>query len=188
MKTKDTFQQKIKQNDKYERAILINNAASLGYVGPSSDLPSPKELKESIDFNITSSVWLSSYFVRFFGHEHKIKCNVVNMSSLCAVTPFKTMAMYCTGKASRDMWHRTLAIEENEGMVKVLNYAPGAIETEMTDALSQSTTLDPELSAFYRKSKEEATYIQPAETTKRLVNLIMDDTYKSGDHIDYWDV
>ena len=100
MKTKDTFQQKIKQNDKYERAILINNAASLGYVGPSSDLPSPKELKESIDFNITSSVWLSSYFVRFFGHQHKIKCNVVNMSSLCAVTPFKTMAMYCTGKAS----------------------------------------------------------------------------------------
>jgi sepiapterin reductase len=109
-KIKDTFQQKMKQNNNYERAILINNAASLGYVGPSSELPSPADLKGSVDFNITSSVWLSSYFVRYFGHRHKIKCNVVNMSSLCAVAPFKTMAMYCAGKASVRMAFFSLII------------------------------------------------------------------------------
>jgi NAD(P)-dependent dehydrogenase (short-subunit alcohol dehydrogenase family) len=88
----------------------------------------------------------------------------------------------------RDMWHKTLAMEESDDLVKVLNYAPGAIETDMTEALSQSTTLDPELSIYYRKSKQDETYIQPAETANVLVNLIMDDIYKSGDHIDYWDV
>lgn len=84
----------------YERAILINNAGSLGHVGSSSDLPSPQELQANVDFNVTSTIWLSSYFVKYFAHEHQIKCNVVNISSLCAITPFKTMAMYCAGKAA----------------------------------------------------------------------------------------
>lgn len=100
MKIKSVFKEKMRSSDRYERVILINNAGSLGFLGPSSDLPSPNELKESLDFNITSSIWISSYFVRFFGHEHNMKCNVVNMSSLCGVEPFKTMAMYCSGKAA----------------------------------------------------------------------------------------
>jgi len=187
MKIKGVFQEKMRSSDQYERVILINNAGSLGFLGPSSDLPPPSELKECIDFNITSSVWLSSYFVKFFGHEHNMKCNVVNMSSLCGIKPFKTMAMYCSGKAARDMWHKTLAMEESGGMVRVLNYAPGAIETDMTDHLSKSVTLDKELSSFYKKSKKESTYIQKGDTTKKLVNIIMEDTYTSGDHIDYWD-
>jgi len=87
----------------------------------------------------------------------------------------------------RDMWHKTLAMEESGGMVRVLNYAPGAIETDMTDHLSKSVTLDKELSSFYKKSKKESTYIQKGDTTKKLVNIIMEDTYTSGDHIDYWD-
>lgn len=85
------------------------------------------------------------------------------------------------------MWHKTLAIEESEGMVRILNYAPGAIETDMTDHLSKSVTLDRELSSFYKKSKTESTYIKPGETSERLVSIIMEDTYASGDHIDYWD-
>lgn len=34
--------------------------------------------------------------------ESKMKCTVVNMSSLCAtISPVPTMAMYCAGKAYR---------------------------------------------------------------------------------------
>lgn len=88
------------QKERYTRAILINNAGSLGHVGASSCLPSPMALKESVDLNFTSSVWLSSYFYRVFGREQNIKCNIVNISSLCAISPFKTMAMYCAGKSA----------------------------------------------------------------------------------------
>ena len=101
---KSVFRQQIEGDtpnvDGYERAILINNAGSLGHLGSSSDLPSPQELQVNIDFNVTSTIWLSSYFVKYFAHEHQIKCDVVNMSSLCAITPFKTMATYCAGKAA----------------------------------------------------------------------------------------
>ena len=84
----------------YERAILINNAGSLGHVGPSTKLPSPKELQDTVDFNVISSIWIASYFATYFGGEHSMPCNIVNMSSLCAQKPFKTMAMYCATKAA----------------------------------------------------------------------------------------
>jgi len=86
------------------------------------------------------------------------------------------------------MFHKTLALEENKGLIKVLNYAPGAIETDMTDVLVASEALDKELSDYYKQSKQESTYIQPSATAERLVNIIMEDEFKSGDHVDYWDL
>ena len=86
------------------------------------------------------------------------------------------------------MWHNTASQEEDDDLVKFLNYAPGAIETQMTNDLSYSPTLDPDLSKYYRKSREESTLIQPSATAERLVDLIVSDRYKSGDHVDYWDL
>lgn len=47
----------------------------------------------------------------------------MNVSSLCAMKPFKNWALYCSGKAARDMMFQVLALEEPD--VRVLNYAPG---------------------------------------------------------------
>ena len=109
----------------------------------------------------------------------------------------------------RDMWHKTLGLEQEDGTpsVKVLNYAPGAIETDMTKILSNSSTLDPELSTYYKsmspngdepesksasesesESESSNTLIRPSATAERLVNLVLSDEYRSGDHIDYWDL
>ena len=90
--------------------------------------------------------------------------------------------------SKRDMFHKTLALEQDNDLVKVLNYAPGAIETDMTVVLSDSSALDPELSKYYNKSRDESTLIQPSATAERLVNLILDDDYSTGDHVDYWDL
>lgn len=177
------------QKGQFSRAIFINNAGSLGHVGASSCLPSPMTLKESVDLNFTSAVWLSSYFYRLFGYEQKIKCSIVNISSLCAISPFKTMAMYCAGKSAREMWHKILALEEEDTtLLKVLNYAPGAVDTDMTKFLGSSNTLDGDLSSFYKQSLLDSTLIQSHDTARKLVNLVLSDGYQSGDHIDYWDL
>ncbi len=196
----------------FDKAIFINNAGSTGYVGPSNTLPSPKKLQSYMDLNVTSSLWMSSYFLQHFS---KIcDCTVVNMSSLCAIQPFRTMGIYCTGKAARDMFHKTLAEELNANETKhsdennevirdgtattatanfnthtrILNYAPGAIETEMTDNLSSCTTLDLDVRHFFQTSKKEKSFIQSHQTAERLVNLIVQDDYENGAHIDYWDL
>lgn len=59
---------------------------------------------------------------------------VVNISSLCALKPFKSWTLYCTGKAARDMMFKVLAVEEPD--VRVLNYAPGEFCTPGCPALA----------------------------------------------------
>jgi len=180
----------------YERAIFINNAGSLGPVGCSSTelTKSLDNLRKAIDLNVTSSIWLSSNFIKHFSASPNTKCTVVNMSSLCAIEPFKTLGTYCAGKAARDMFHTVIAKEfQHKPNVKFLNYAPGVVESKMTYELSQSETLDDELSAFYKTAttKEEeggTSSLQPSATAKRLVDLIIKDDFTSGKHIDYWDI
>jgi len=193
----------------YDRAILINNAGSLGHIGPSTNLPSLPDLRKAIDLNVTSSMWLSSNFVQQFGNPKMMtKCTVVNVSSLCAIQPFKTLGTYCAGKAARDMFHTVMAEElteegsssssssdtdssgGNPNRVKILNYAPGAVETEMIVTLRQSDDLDDGLSTYYRgiPREGEGRILTPNDTVLRLVNLVIGDNFQSGAHVDYWDL
>lgn len=121
---------------RYARAILVNNAGSLGHISFATELPSLATLRSEMDFNITSALWLSSRFASIFGarkadvsggvtdssdaaagsggnvglapeHASDRSVNVVvNISSLAAVQPFDSWGGYSTGKAARDMFHR----------------------------------------------------------------------------------
>jgi len=192
----------IPRPDYYDRSILINNAGSLGHLGPATNLTSLPSAQHTVDLNVTSCIWLSSYFVRTFcekklnnsAEERRSTTSfVVNISSLCAIKPFNTMAMYCAGKAARDMFHTVLANElsldkERYGHVKILNYAPGACDTDMTTELSECAELDNDLSVYYNNAKREKKLIDPIDTSRRLVHLLERNDFLSGSHVDYWDV
>lgn len=116
-------------NSEYERAIFINNAGSVGPISKAGDLASISSLKEmqkSIDLNVTSALWLSSTFISTFIGKTKY-IDLINISSLCSIESFKTMGIYCSGKAARDMFHSTFAKElsESDENIRILNYAPG---------------------------------------------------------------
>ena len=108
------------------------------------------------------------------------------------------MGVYCAGKAARDMFHKVLAKEyseddskqttEEKQQFKVLNYAPGPCDTEMTDELAESTALDTKLHDYFESSKQNNTLVKPEDSSKKLVDLLRNDTYESGAHIDYYDV
>lgn len=53
--------------DRYSRAVLVNNAGSLGHISFVDELPSLAKLKSEMDFNVTSALWLSSRFTSLFG-------------------------------------------------------------------------------------------------------------------------
>lgn len=56
---------------RYSRALLVNNAGSLGHICPVNELPSLSKLRAEMDFNVTSAFWLSSRFARLFGARQK---------------------------------------------------------------------------------------------------------------------
>jgi len=91
-----------KEDDTYRNAIFINNAGSVGRVGPisQSDGISLSQFRKEMDLNVTSSSWITARFACYFSTAAAERCTVVNVSSLCAVQPFKTMGGYCAGKVS----------------------------------------------------------------------------------------
>jgi sepiapterin reductase len=184
----DTLLQESEPLNQYERVILINNAGSLGHLGPAINLVSLQELRQCIDFNVTSSLWLTTRFAKAFPST-SAKCFFINISSLCALEPFSTMATYCTGKAARDMYHRVIARElEDLKHIKFLNYAPGALDTDMTNELRTTEELDVGLKKYFRSAHEQEGLIPPEKTAAKLVRLIKEDEFQSGEHIDYWDI
>lgn len=73
--------------------------------------------------NLTSMLCLTTGTLNAFSNSPGLSKTVVNISSLCALQPFKGWGLYCAGKAARDMLYQVLAVEEPS--VRVLSYAPG---------------------------------------------------------------
>lgn len=120
----------------FDQVLLANNAGSLGELRFVQDLQDVGKLRQTIDVNVTSTIWLTSLFIKSLrdsslplqdAHEtstfgqSSISENqtlspsvlIVNISSLCAIQPFPSWATYCVGKAARDMFHLCLDAELN---------------------------------------------------------------------------
>lgn len=83
----------------------------------------PAEVNNYWALNLTSMLCLTSGTLNAFPDSPGLSKTVVNISSLCALQPFKGWGLYCSGKAARDMLCQVLAAEEPS--VRVLSYAPG---------------------------------------------------------------
>jgi sepiapterin reductase len=208
------------------RIILFNNAGTLGYVGPTITSPSIYDMEQSIQQNITTALWISIRIIRFIQEIQQkqqqqqqqqdetskvqlISGDIVNISSLTAIKAFPTMAIYSATKAARDMYYQCLALEldsnsnTSNNTIRILNYAPGPLETDMTTSLRTNKSLHDTLRSPYNQP-----LLQPTESATKLVYLLLllnkqqsissssssskDDRkgslFTNGDHIDYYDI
>ncbi|XP_037928867.1 sepiapterin reductase-like [Teleopsis dalmanni] len=167
----------------FERAFIIHNAGSVGDVSKRAvDVSDTSAWTEYYHLNLFSTVSLNCEFYRKFIGVPKL---VVNLSSKCGIEPFASMSFYCSGKAARDMYFRVLAVEETKDSI-VLNYAPGAIDTDMTE-LVQKETINEDLSAAFKQQRDTKTMLTTTETTAKFISILESGNFNSGDHVDYWD-
>lgn len=161
---------------------FINNAGTVGPIGPCRDL-SLAQMRTAFDFNVSSACWLSARIVQWATRTMQCPRTVlVNISSLVAVQAFPSLAVYSAGKAARDLFHSALAQEEEQQVVKVLNYAPGPLETDMTEQLRQAPLLDVSLQPHYQKQ-----LVDPDDSATKLVDILFHQKFQSGQHLDYYD-
>ena len=168
----------------YERIVIVNNAGSLGHLGKATDMTSLQDFSQIINLNVTSSLWFTTRWARELSRNENV--TIVNISSLCAVQAFPTMSTYCAGKAARDMFHESLAKEHP--LLKILNYAPGAMDTDMTVALREEEKLEDGIRDFFIGAHAKGELIDPKASAAKLVKLVLSGDYESGKHVDYWDV
>lgn len=170
--------------ESFERAFIIHNAGTVGDVSKKAiDISDTDTWSQYYYTNLFSTIALNAEFFQTFAAIPKL---VVNLSSKCGIEPFASMSFYCSGKAARDMYFKVLALEESETDTLVLNYAPGAIDTDMTIAV-QNDTINKELHEAFKQQRISNTMLTTEQTCEKFLQVLEENKFKSGAHVDYWD-
>jgi sepiapterin reductase len=169
----------------FDLSLIIHNAGSVGDVSDGiSDMCSTEKWQEYFSLNLFSVACLNSQFLKVFPEGSVKQRTIVNVTSLCAIKPFKSMGYYCTGKASREMFFRVLA-EENP-TINVLNYAPGPVDTDMVSEVMRNTG-DADIKSMFENLKKTGTILTADQTTRRIIEILENGKFESGQHVDYYD-
>eukprot|EP00760_Papus_ankaliazontas_P001440 PhM_4_TR10475/c0_g1_i1/m.2107/K00072/SPR; sepiapterin reductase len=163
--------------DAYKHVLLVHNVGTVGPLKHARDLVAV-DYDNVMGVNLHVPMQLTSLVVR--GAHADAKLQIVNVSSLLGLLAVPRFTLYCTTKASRLMAFRVLA-EEDHPRVRVLNYSPGPMETEMRqEILSQMTEA-------CAKSVELA---DRDVSARALVGLLDSDDVEiqKGKQVDYFDV
>ncbi|KAG7356623.1 peptidase C69 family protein [Nitzschia inconspicua] len=196
LKDVDSFTSDESSGDQHN-IFFINNAGSLGHLGPCTTSPSLQDMRQTLDLNVTSCLWSSVKVAQHIKRKQEqrstnstLNAVLVNISSLVAISDdFVTMGIYSAGKGAREKYHTLLAKEEQQTSldqwttIKTLNYAPGPLETDMTTSLRNSESLDSNLQKNFDKQ-----LLNVNDSAWKLIRLLDSNDFDSGAHVDYFDL
>ncbi|KYQ94257.1 hypothetical protein DLAC_04554 [Tieghemostelium lacteum] len=174
----------------YSKVLFFVNHGSLSYLEKIKDLKNFNEIQKDIDLNVTSVTVLTSLFLRKISTygENQIEATLINTSSLCAIKPFDSWSVYCSGKAARDMLFQCIADEyKSNSKIKSLNYAPGPMDTDMQKQIREHTA-DESTRNYFIELKNSGKLVNANASASKLSNLLYENTFTSGAHIDYFDL
>ena len=114
-----------------ESITLINNAATLGNIGPLEN-NILKNIQQTVNINLVTPLALTSEFIK---RTKNMKCRklIINISSGAANKPIFGWSQYCSTKAALDMMTKTVGLEQsqNNSDVKIISVHPGVVDTQM---------------------------------------------------------
>jgi 3-oxoacyl-[acyl-carrier protein] reductase len=112
---------------------LVNNAG----IGPEGLLANMhnSEIEAVIRLNVLSPIVLTKYVVRQMMADGEGR--IINMSSIMATTGFKGLSAYAATKAAATGFTRSLAREVGKLGITVNAIAPGFIDTDLTQSLTE---------------------------------------------------
>jgi sepiapterin reductase len=137
-----------------------------------------KDIPETIHLNLISPIHQVNYLL---SKKPTVPLTLVNMSSLAALQPFDCWSLYCCGKAARDQFFRSVALEFPH--VRVLNYAPGPCDTRLKTQILTEMPDGNELKA----QMQALDWIPVEKTVDVLLNLLLKNEFENGTHLDYYD-
>ena len=166
----------------FDSLVLVHNAGSLGNQGTKvTEFDNEKEMADYFYLNVISVMILNSKVAK---ESEKIKNKlVINITSLAALQPFETWGSYCSGKAARDSLFKCMAVEESDW--KVLNWAPGPMETKMIEDLLADDKTHPNIRKAFEGMK--GNFVACDKSVEKMIQVLDEDKFKSGDHVDFFD-
>jgi len=169
-----------RRHDAVWDAVLVHNAGSLDPLGRiSPELGGGGGAEDVFDacvasaaLNLASFAALTSSFVGVVaGRDPSMPPSlVVNVSSLAGVQAFASWGVYCAGKAYREMLART--VQEEQGRVLALSYAPGPLDTDMQAAIREEPAVDGAVRAAFRDAHSQGRLVDPAVSARALGRVL----------------
>eukprot|EP01097_Dermamoeba_algensis_P002203 TRINITY_DN1877_c0_g4_i2.p1 TRINITY_DN1877_c0_g4~~TRINITY_DN1877_c0_g4_i2.p1 ORF type:complete len:108 (-),score=29.35 TRINITY_DN1877_c0_g4_i2:110-433(-) len=98
----------------------------------------------------------------------------------------EAFSLYCAQKAARELFYKTLAAEEDPSQLKVLNWAPGMMDTGMQDDISTGPEFSGAVS-FLKTLRAKGQMTPQDGSAAALFELLEKNEFKSGDHLDVYD-
>ncbi|KAJ8946791.1 hypothetical protein NQ314_008774 [Rhamnusium bicolor] len=165
-----------------EFGLIFHNAGHIGTLKQTTDLTDLKAWREYYDLNLFSVSLLNSVFIKQI-RPIAPQLVVVNITSLCGRSPTVNLAMYGSGKAARELFFKVLAIEEPK--IIVLNYSPGPVDTDMFDSIINEAQSEVLKKSF--KEVKETTVLTTEQTVNKMLEILENGDFKTGDTVDYYD-
>ncbi|CAO2606050.1 Sepiapterin reductase [Lemmus lemmus] len=154
-----------------QRLLLINNAGTLGDVSKGFlNVTDPAEVNSYWTLNLTSMLCLTSGTLNAFPDSPGLSKTVVNISSLCALQPYKSWALGHLQPLSFSCTFHLL----------------GPLDTDMQQ-LAREASKDPEIRNGLQKLKSNGKLVDCGTSAQKLLSLLQKDTFQSGAHIDFYD-
>ena len=147
--------------------ILVNNAATNPYFGPSLDMPL-EAYQKTVDVNIRGYFWTSIEAARRM--TARGKGAIVNVASVNAVRPMDGQAVYSMTKAAIVNMTQGLAKEWARLGIRVNALVPGIVETRFAAAIHQ----DEKRRALLEKLVPMGRIAQPEEMAGAVLYLVSD--------------
>lgn len=161
---------------------FFHNAGQLGTIKETSLLVDVEAWRKHFDMNLHSAILLNSAFVlklqEVIRHLH-----IVNITSLVARKPIINLSMYAAGKAAKEMFFKTVAVENPR--LNVLNYSPGPVLTDMFNSICDNGEYA-DLSKSFTEVRNTSV-LTPSETVEKLLNILASGSYENGTTIDFYD-
>ncbi|ENN77871.1 hypothetical protein HUJ04_007909 [Dendroctonus ponderosae] len=165
-----------------EATCFFHNAGQLGTIKETARLIDVEDWRKHFDVNLHSAILLNSAFVLklqdIIRHLY-----IVNITSLVARKPIINLSMYAAGKAAKEMFFKTVAVENPR--LNVLNYSPGPVLTDMFNSICENDECA-DLSKSFTEVRNTSV-LTPTQTVEKLLNILVSGSYQNGTTIDFYD-
>ncbi|MBU6488431.1 MAG: SDR family oxidoreductase [Burkholderiales bacterium] len=155
------------------RALLVNNAGTLGPVGPSSVQP-PLEVGRAVALNVAAPLMLSSAFCAATAEVPDRR--IVHVSSGAARTPYAGWNIYCATKAALDHHARAAALDAERGL-RIASVAPGVVDTDMQAQIRGVDDARFPMRERFEQMKRNGQLTSPEEAAGNLVGYLLSDAF-----------
>jgi len=164
---------------RYARVGLVNDAAVVEPVGPTSRLPAAA-LARAFLVNAAAPVWLMGYFL---GACRERPLRIVNVSSGAARRAYAGWSAYCSTKAALRMAGQVVEAEARDYPpgtalprdVAVVSYEPGVVDTAMQAGVRSVPERDFPQAQRFLDLHARGELVPPARPASEIVGLLQRD-------------